>query len=197
MFNIFNKRQTIKIDNISESGIKFIGDFEGLYRFGGSARFAPSGTNLSRENKDLIYEYIDPVGLPTIGYGHLLTASEMSSGILVINGTRVNYKNGISMKQVMDLKKQDLDRFVKAVNNFVNVPLTQSMFDALVSFSFNVGTGALQRSTLLRLLNSGNYEAAANEFTKWNRAGGRVLSGLTRRREAEKRMFLSEISKVR
>jgi lysozyme len=196
MFNFLSRNKSETITHVSDNGAKFIGDFEGLYRFGRSSRFAPRGTVLANENKDLIYEYIDPIGLPTIGYGHLLTDSEMASGRIVINGVSVNYKNGITMKQVMDLKKQDLARFETFVMNNVKVKLTQSMFDALVSFAFNVGNGNLQRSTLLRVLNRGEYTVAANEFLKWNRAGGKVLAGLTRRREAERQMFLSEISKV-
>lgn len=197
MFGFFNsKAEEVTTKTTSDDGIKFIGGFEGLFRYGGSSKYAPRGTLLVKENKNLIYEYIDPIGLPTIGYGHLLTPSEKSSGKININGTSVDYKKGLTLTQVMDLKKQDLQRFEKAVNDNVKVALTQSMFDALVSFSFNVGIGNLQKSTLLKLLNRGDYRGAANEFTKWNKAAGKVLAGLTRRREAEKRMFLSEISKV-
>lgn len=196
MFDFFKSNTPENIIKVSEEGAKFIGDFEGLFRVGGSARFAPKGTLLVKENKKMIYEYIDPIGLPTIGYGHLLTDTEKKSGIILINGIRVNYKNGITMQQVLDLKRQDLARFETFVSNNVKVKLTQSMFDALVSFAFNVGNGNLQKSTLLRVLNRGDYRGAANEFVKWNRAGGKVLAGLTRRREAERKMFLSEISKV-
>jgi lysozyme len=196
MFGFFSNRPPENITKVSDAGIKFIGDFEGLFRFGGSARFAPRGTLLVRENRNLIYEYIDPIGLPTIGYGHLLTATEKSSGIIRLNGVSVNYRNGLTMQQVIDLKKQDLARFETFVVNNVKVKLTQTMFDALVSFAFNVGNGNLQKSTLLRVLNRGEYTAASNEFIKWNRAGGQVMAGLTRRREAERRMFLSELSKV-
>jgi len=181
----------------SVDGIKLIGDFEGLERRGGSSRFAPRGTNLSSEDRNKIYEYIDPIGLPTIGYGHLLTREEMRTGIIVIDGKRVNYKNGLTMDQVYALKSQDLFRFEQTVRNFVKVPITQSMFDALVSWLFNVGTGRMASSTLGRVLNRGQYDVAGNELLKWNRAGGRVLAGLTRRRQAERKMFLSEISLVR
>lgn len=180
----------------SDAGIKFIGGFEGLFRFGGSAKYAPRGTILVKENKSLIYEYIDPIGLPTIGYGHLLTKSEMAIKRININGVSIDYTKGLTLEQVMMLKKQDLARFEKAVKDYVKVPITQSMFDALVSFSFNVGTGNLQKSTLLKLLNKKNYASAANEFVKWNKAGGKVLSGLTKRRNAERTMFLSELEKV-
>ncbi len=181
----------------SIDGIKLIGDFEGLERRGGSSRFAPRGTNLGSEDKSKIYEYIDPIGLPTIGYGHLLTKEEMRTGVIVIDGRRVNYKKGLTMDQVYDLKRQDLFRFENAVRKFVKVPITQSMFDALVSWLFNVGTGRMASSTLGRVLNQGHYDVAANELLKWNRAGGRVLAGLTRRRQAERKMFISEMSLVK
>ena len=98
----------------------------------------------------------------------------------------------------MDLKRQDLSRFENAVRTHVTVPLTQSMFDALVSWTFNVGAGRIapNGSTLARKLNAGDYEGAADELLKWNRAGGRVLSGLTRRREAERQMFLRDIDSI-
>ena len=72
----------------------------------------------------------------------------------------------------------------------VQVPLTQGQYDALVSFAYNLGLAALKSSTLLRLLNARNYAGAAAQFPRWNRAGGKVLPGLTRRREAERVMFL-------
>ena len=87
--------------------------------------------------------------------------------------------------------RQDVQTAVDGVNRLVTVPLTQNQFDALVDFSYNVGLGNLERSTLLKKLNSGDYEGAANEFPRWNKANGKVMNGLTRRREAEKALFLS------
>jgi lysozyme len=78
------------------------------------------------------------------------------------------------------------------VDDLVKVEITQSMFDALVSFTYNVGLGSLRRSTLLRKLNEGNIQAAADQLLRWNRARGRVLPGLTRRRVAERELFLRE-----
>jgi hypothetical protein len=77
------------------------------------------------------------------------------------------------------------------VRKGVTAPLTQNQFDALVCFAFNVGNGALLSSTLLRELNKRDYAAAANQFLRWNKAGGHELPGLTRRREAERRLFLA------
>ncbi|EDH9820259.1 TPA_asm: lysozyme, partial [Salmonella enterica subsp. enterica serovar Typhimurium] len=77
------------------------------------------------------------------------------------------------------------------VSRLVKVKLTQGQFDALVSFAYNLGARTLSSSTLLRKLNSGDYAGAADEFLRWNKAGGKVLNGLTRRREAERALFLS------
>jgi peptidoglycan hydrolase-like protein with peptidoglycan-binding domain len=84
---------------------------------------------------------------------------------------------------------EDVGRFEAAVNRLVKVPLSQGQFDALVSFSFNVGEGALADSTLLRKLNARDYKGARREFARWNKGGGRVLPGLTRRRAAEAKLF--------
>ena len=81
----------------------------------------------------------------------------------------------------------------KEVSELVTAPINQNQFDALVSFSFNVGLGNLQASTLRQKLNRGDYEGAANEFPKWRKAGGRVLQGLVRRRADEKAMFMSDV----
>ena len=71
------------------------------------------------------------------------------------------------------------------------MPVTQNQFDALVSFTYNLGAGNLRSSTLLKKLNAGDYAGAADEFPKWNKAGGKELAGLTRRRNAERDLFLS------
>ncbi len=84
----------------------------------------------------------------------------------------------------------DLAQCERAVNRLVKVTLTQNQFDALVSFVFNVGSGNLQSSTLLRKLNSGDYKGAADEFLRWNKAAGKVMNGLVARRTAEREFFL-------
>jgi lysozyme len=85
---------------------------------------------------------------------------------------------------------EDLKRFESAIRQLVKVPLNQNQFDALVSFTFNVGEGAFKGSTLLKLLNAGNYNAAAAQFGKWVYAGKKVLPGLVARREAEYQLFI-------
>jgi lysozyme len=87
------------------------------------------------------------------------------------------------------LLQDDLDRFEAAVTRLVTVSLTQNQYDALVSFAFNVGISALERSTLLKRVNAKLFDQARAEFAKWNRAGGKPLAGLTRRRAAEAALF--------
>jgi lysozyme len=84
----------------------------------------------------------------------------------------------------------DLARAAQAVNGLVHVEITQNQFDALADFTFNVGAGNFRSSTLLRLLNQGDVSGAANEFPKWNKANGKVMQGLVRRRAAERALFL-------
>ena len=119
--------------------------------------------------------YKCPSGVWTIGYGH---TTGVKSGMKITKTQAVNYL------------KQDLSIYEKAVTDYVKVPLNQNQFDALVSFSFNCGVGALKTSTLLQKLNSSDYNGAANEFPRWNKSNGKVLNGLVRRRQEEKELFL-------
>ncbi len=123
--------------------------------------------------------YQDSVGIWTIGYGH---TKGVHSGMT------------ITAIQAQEYLISDLVVFERAVNSCVTVPMTQNMFDALVSFSFNVGAAALKKSTLLANLNKGNINSAATEFDKWVHAGKKILPGLVRRRAAEKELFLNSNS---
>ncbi len=124
-----------------------------------------------------LVSYQDQIGIWTIGYGH-------TAGV---------YKGmQCTQAQAETWLTQDIEESAHTVNRMVNVKLTQPQFDALVDFTFNLGSGNLASSTLLRLLNAGNYKAASHEFQKWNRAGGIVRDGLTRRRFAEENLFDKE-----
>ncbi|MCS2160353.1 lysozyme [Scandinavium sp. H11S7] len=123
--------------------------------------------------------YRDAVGLWTIGYGHLILKEEISKLVKITTG------------EAKQLLRKDLKRTEEGVKKMLSRCVTQSQFDALVSFSFNLGVGNLKKSTLLKKVNAGDIKAAALQFQKWNKAGGKVLSGLTRRREAEMKLFLS------
>lgn len=121
--------------------------------------------------------YRDPVGIWTIGYG-----------------TTRGVKPGMSISEAEAEKflQQDLVRFEQAIDEAVQVQVNDNQFSALASFTYNVGPGAFRSSTLLRMLNQGDTQGAADQFPRWNRAGGKVLSGLTRRRNAEKSLFLGQ-----
>ena len=113
-------------------------------------------------------------GKLTVGYGH-------TSGVW--QGMRVSEKDADVFLRV------DVQRIEREVDELVKVPLSQGQYDALISFTFNVGVGALQKSTLLRLLNEGNYAAVPEQMKRWTKAGGKDLPGLVRRREAEAELF--------
>lgn len=127
--------------------------------------------------------YRDPAGLPTIGVGHLLTRSELQSGKIKIGDDFVDWRNGLIDEQIMQLLDQDNNIAEKAVNDLVQVSLTDNQFDALVSFVFNIGVGAFKRSTLLRKLNAGDYDSVPVQLRRWIYSAGRPI--LTGRREAE------------
>lgn len=126
--------------------------------------------------------YLDPVDIPTIGWG---TIQYPNRKIVRLGDVHTESEcTDYLMYEVQD-KAAEIEKLVK-------VPLTQSMFDALTSFTYNVGVGALSESTLLRTLNAGNYEAAGQQLLVWNKGGGRVLPGLVRRRDAEMALFFKE-----
>lgn len=119
--------------------------------------------------------YQDSVGIWTVGYGH--------TGSLVTKGM------AITQQEADDLLRHDAKAAERCVSSLVSVELTQHEFDALCSFVFNVGCGNFRNSTMLKRLNAGDHDAAAQEFKRWDKAGGEVLAGLTKRREAEAQLF--------
>lgn len=122
--------------------------------------------------------YRCPAGIPTIGYG--ATGPDIRMGMKW------------TQEEADERLAEDLARFAEGVERLVLVDLTDNQFAALVSFAYNVGLGALAGSTLLRELNAGDYEGAADQFPRWSKGGGRVLPGLVRRRAAERDLFLSD-----
>lgn len=127
--------------------------------------------------------YPDPAtgGEPwTIGVGHTSAAGP----------PKVTKGMTITEAECDEILSRDLATFEKAVEKAVTVPLDQNQFDALVSFTFNVGAGNFQKSTLLRKLNAGDYIGAADQFSVWNKAAGKVMKGLTTRRAEERALFL-------
>lgn len=121
--------------------------------------------------------YLDTVNVPTIGYGH---TKDVSLGLK------------ITQAEAEELLRQDIEEFEIAVEDAVQVEINPNQFSALVSFCFNLGAGSLFQSTLLKFLNAGKLEEASLEFPRWNKAGGQPLLGLTRRRMAERALFLGK-----
>ena len=125
--------------------------------------------------------------------GLRLSAYKCAAGVPTIGwGTTKGVKMGqtITRDEADRLLLEDAQRFADHVKALVKVPLNQNQTDALVSFVYNVGPAAFGKSTMLKLINQGLLEDAANQFVRWNRAGDQVLAGLTRRRMAERDLFL-------
>ena len=121
--------------------------------------------------------YQDAVGVWTIGYGHTKNVQEGQK---------------ISEEEAESMLLHELMEYCKYVEDAVEVPLHQNQFDALVSWTFNLGAGNLQSSTLLKVLNQRKYDEVPEQIKRWNKANGKVLEGLTRRREAEALLFEEE-----
>ena len=137
--------------------------------------------------------YNDPANHCTIGIGHLV-----HEGPICGCEAEAPYANGLSDEEVYRLfLEKDAPVYEDHVRRLVTVPLFPSEFDALVSFCFNLGGGALEESTLCRVLNEGDYAAAADEFGKWVKSGEETLPGLVVRREREADVFRSEWASIR
>ena len=138
-------------------------------------RLSADGIELIKRHEGLrLKAYRCPADVPTIGYGSTLG---------------VQMGDEITQAQAVELLMADIERFEDAVDRLVEVPINQHQYDALVSFAFNLGSGALGGSTLLRKLNAGDYDGAAAEFDRWVNAGGRPLPGLVKRRAQERALF--------
>lgn len=122
--------------------------------------------------------YKDSGGTWTIGYGHTGNVTEGQT---------------ITKTQANTMLKKDLERFEGYVNNLVKVELNQNQFDALVSFTYNVGPGALEKSTLLKKVNQNEFNEASEEFNIWVRSNGQVTQGLVNRRKEEQKLFLQPV----
>jgi lysozyme len=143
--------------------------------------------------------YLDSVLLWTTGVGHLIATPEQLRMTLderkaaKANGTLIcpiEWNRKLSDDEVDAILQADLQRFERGVLRYCPAGITQGRFDALVSFSFNVGLGTLQRSTLRQKHNRGDYDGAADEFLKYCKAAGKVLKGLLNRRKDERAMYL-------
>jgi Phage-related lysozyme (muraminidase) len=123
--------------------------------------------------------YLCPAGVWTIGWGS--TGLGVSKGVVW------------TQAEADERYKKDMALFKEGVQKLVTVPVNKNQLEALTSFAYNLGISALKGSTLLKFLNDGNYQAAANQFLRWDKANGKVLAGLARRRTAERNLFLKAI----
>lgn len=147
----------------------------GFFTPGENMHTSQKGLDLIKSFEGLrLSAYKCPADVWTIGYG-----------------TTVGVKPGqtITKERAEELLREDVKRFEQQVLRLVKVPLTQGQFDALTSFVYNLGAGNLSNSTLLRLLNAGDYKGAAAQFDRWTKAGGKELPGLVKRRAAERALF--------
>ena len=145
---------------ISENGLNLIKQFEGLS----------------------LKPYLDAVNIPTIGYGSTFYE----------NMKKVTMQDESITRERADFLFNFLvtTKFVSVVNRLVIVDINQNQFDALVSFVYNIGSGNFEKSTLLKKVNQSDFIGASLEFEKWNKANGKILNGLTKRRLSEKELFL-------
>ena len=120
--------------------------------------------------------YKCPAGVWTIGYGHIKGVKEGMT---------------ITESQAEEMLKSELNEYEGYINNLVTAELNQNQFDAMVSWVYNLGGGNLKASTLLKVLNAGDYDGVPAQMLRWNKAGGKVLEGLTRRRQAEADLFVA------
>ena len=163
---------------INQAGVDLIKSFEGI------EDGDPKTVNLDA--------YLCQANVATIGWGHAVVwDGKQLKGKPGLAKSKEIYPNGISMAEAEQLLKLDLHRFERAVNSLVKVPITDNQFAALVSFAFNVGEGALAKSTLLKLVNAKEFLSASCQFARWNKAAGKPSNGLMRRREAERKLFMT------
>lgn len=150
-----------KITKIGQKGLDLIKSFEGLY----------------------LKPYLCPANVPTIGYGNTFYE----------NGNKVTLKDPIITEaRAIELLMSELGMYEQKVDSYCIDTINQNQFDALVSFCYNVGPGNLKSSTLLKKVNvNPNDPTIRTEFLKWNKGGGKVLAGLTRRRTAEANLYFS------
>ncbi len=145
---------------------------------GGNMNISKEGLSLIKKFEGCELEaYLCPAGVWTIGYGHTKDVKE---------GDKIN-------KEEADyLLQEEMIEYESYINDFVEVPLNQNQFDALCSWVYNLGPTNLKNSTMLRVLNEEKYADVPQEIKRWNKAGGEVLDGLIKRREAEAKMFVGE-----
>jgi lysozyme len=173
--------------DVAEATPPPLDDDEGVGGAGGPSQ--PAGLSdrgaafIARFEGCILHLYNDPVGHCTIGIGHLVHLGNCDGR------EPADFKHGINRARAFQLLEQDARQVVQAIHRFVRVPLKQHQFDALCSFGFNVGVGAIRSSGVTRTLNAGNFGGVPAKLMQWVNAGGHPVSGLVRRRRAEGELF--------
>ena len=147
-------------------------------------KISNNGINLIKHFEGLsLKPYLDVVNIPTIGWGNTFYE----------DGTKVTLKDKpITEERALKLLEVVVNRdFADKIFPSIKVKVSQSQFDAMVSLAYNIGVGAFLKSTLLKKVNANDFTGASEEFLRWNKAGGKEVLGLTKRREREKQLFLS------
>ena len=148
-----------------------------LHLVGKYMKISNNGLDLVKHFEGLVLEaYKCPAGVWTIGYGH---TKDVQPG------------DSWSEDHADHMLEVEMEEYEKYINDLVTVELNQNQFDAMVSWVYNLGVGNLQSSTLLKVLNAGDYAGVPEQIMRWNKAGGKVLEGLTRRRQAEADLFVA------
>lgn len=146
---------------------------------------------LAKWEGEILHVYKDAAGLPTLGIGHLLTKRELMANAVIINGVSVPLANGITGQQALDLLAQDVAPAAAEVNAHVKTPLTQDQFDALVIFTFNIGAGGFESSSVLKAINAGQLDQVPADMLMWTKITDPkthqhiVCDGLVERRNKE------------
>ena len=145
------------------------------FLYGVKMKISSNGIDLIKHYEGCETEaYLCPANVWTIGYGHIKGVKE---------------GDVITEQQAHDMLVEELEEYEGYVNTKVTVDLNQDQFDALVSWVYNLGSGNFTSSTLLKVLNSGDYAGVPEQILRWNKANGQVLEGLSRRRESEAELF--------
>ena len=126
--------------------------------------------------------YLCPAKIPTIGWGNTFWE----------DGRKVKMGEQISKEKALELLEYVVNKdFSQKIYPFIKVEVSQNQFDSMVSLAYNIGVEAFSKSTLLKKVNANDFKGAGEEFLRWNKAGGKEVLGLTRRRERERELFLS------
>jgi lysozyme len=169
---------------IGKNGLELIKHFEGCFssipNSAALGKIKPKPVTNLHNTEQMVYSYRCSANVATIGWGNTRWADDTP----VVDGDEC------TLAEANELYETEVDEFAHNVDKLVTNPhVTQNMFDALVSFAYNAGVGNLRASTLLKTVNAGNFAGCREQFMRWNKAGGKELLGLTRRRSAEADLF--------